>query len=352
MRLLRLAALACTLVLALSLPAAAEPVRAVWITTLGGLDWPTIHGPNRAEAQKRELTSHLDSLVRCGINTVFLQTRIRATVIYPSALEPMDDVFTWRKATPPTYDPLAFAVDECHKRGLSLHAWVVCMPAGRPQSEPCKRLAKRKGIKLIRKGGEAFLDPTSEQTAAYLAQICSEIVAKYEVDGIHLDYIRPVVAVRKNETAVRAAITRIVERISRGIKSLRPSVKLSVATLGKRDDLPRFSSYGWNAYHSGCQDVDLWTARRLVDMVVPMMYYDGNHFYPFALDWRDLSARTEVVAGLGAYCLAPSEKNWQLEQLTRQIHYLRALGLGYAFFRSRFVTSDCKGLYTWLRDNE
>ena len=99
-------------------------VRAVWLTTIGGLDWPHSYAQSSAsiEKQKNELRSILDKLQHAGINLVFLQTRVRATTIFPSTKEPWDGCLSGKPGTSPGYDALAFAIDECHKRGMQLHA--------------------------------------------------------------------------------------------------------------------------------------------------------------------------------------------------------------------------------------
>ena len=101
-------------------------VRAVWVTTLSGLDWPTSRATNAQgrEKQKEELCRLLDQLQACRINTVLLQTRVRGSVIYPSKIEPWDVCLTGQFDRDPGYDPLAFAIEETHKRGMELHAWV------------------------------------------------------------------------------------------------------------------------------------------------------------------------------------------------------------------------------------
>ena len=104
--------------------------RAVWLTTIKGLDWPKEEHRGNAAAQQTHLRTILDSLQAIHVNTVLLQTRIRGDVIYPSAIEPFAPVFTGRHGMAPDYDPLAFAIDECHKRGMQLHAWLVTIPLG------------------------------------------------------------------------------------------------------------------------------------------------------------------------------------------------------------------------------
>ena len=104
--------------------------RAVWLATIKGLDWPKETHRGDVEAQQEHLRAVLDSLQAIHINTILLQTRIRGDVIYPSSIEPFAPVFTGQHGVAPSYDPLAFAIEECHRRGMQLHAWLVTIPFG------------------------------------------------------------------------------------------------------------------------------------------------------------------------------------------------------------------------------
>lgn len=117
-------------------------VRAVWLTTIGGIDWPHSYAYNGTgiEKQQRELIQILDQLKQANINTILLQTRVRATTIYPSAIEPWDGCLSGHPGASPGYDALKFAIDECHKRGMECHAWVVTLPAGKWNGAGCRNL--------------------------------------------------------------------------------------------------------------------------------------------------------------------------------------------------------------------
>ena len=95
-------------------------VRAVWLTTIGGLDWPHSYARTSQgiEKQKKELVEILDNLQESNINTVLMQVRIRATTAFPSSMEPWDGAFSGIPGRSPGYNPLAFAISECHKRGM------------------------------------------------------------------------------------------------------------------------------------------------------------------------------------------------------------------------------------------
>ena len=101
--------------------------RAVWLTTIKGLDWPKEEHAGDYATQQAHLCTILDSLQAIHVNTILLQTRIRGDVIYPSAIEPFAPVFMGRHGVAPDYDPLAFAIEECHRRGMQLHAWLALL---------------------------------------------------------------------------------------------------------------------------------------------------------------------------------------------------------------------------------
>ncbi|MGM9697567.1 MAG: glycoside hydrolase family 10 protein [Prevotella sp.] len=329
-------------------------VRAVWLTTIGGLDWPHSYAQSShsIEKQKAELTGMLDRLKLANINTVLLQTRVRATTIYPSDIEPWDGCMSGTPGKSPGYDPLAFAIEECHKRGMELHAWVVCIPIGKWNNYGCRQLRKQRPDLVKKIGDESFLNPEKSATADYIARLCGEITRNYDIDGIHLDYIRyPETWQGKIDTRRgRENITRIVERVADKVKAQKPWVKMSCSPVGKHDDLTRYSSRGWNARTKVCQDAQTWLARGLMDQLYPMMYFQGNQFYPFAIDWNENSFGKIIAPGLGIYFLSPKEKNWDLEVISRQLHFLSEQGMGHAYFRCKFLLDNIKGLYDTVKD--
>ena len=331
-------------------------VRAVWLTTIGGIDWPHSYAQSErsAEKQKEELRAILDRLQKANINTVLLQTRIRGTMIYPSRYEPWDGCLSGFPGTSPGYDALKFAIDECHKRGMELHAWIVTMPVGRWDGLGCKQLRKRMPGNIIKIKHEGYMNPESQLTASYLADICAEVTANYDVDGIHLDYIRYPEELPKLKTLPREKgrenITRIVRAIARRVKSLKPWVKMSCSPIGKYDDTSRYWSHGWNANHTVCQDAEAWLSEGLMDELFPMMYFRDNNFFPFALDWKERSHGRIIVPGLGIYFMSPKERDWPLSDISRELHFLRSEGLGHAYFRSKFFTDDTKGIYQYAKN--
>ncbi len=320
-------------------------VRAVWLTTIGGIDWPSSYAHNSMgiRQQQQEFCKMLDRLKQININTVLLQTRVRATTIYPSDIEPWDGCLSGKPGLSPGYDALQFAIDECHRRGMELHAWVVTIPVGKWNTYGCKQLRRKYGSLIKHIGEEGYMNPESSITAEYIADICEEITQRYDIDGIHLDYIRYPEKWRGRKSP--EFITAIVRRIHHKVKLQKPWVKLSCSPIGKYDDLSRYSSRGWNARRQVAQDAQGWIRDGLMDQLYPMMYFQGNNFYPFAIDWQEHSNERTMVSGLGVYMLHPHQSNWPLAEMQRQMNFTRSIGMGHCFFRTKFLLDNVKGIY-------
>lgn len=348
--------------------------RAVWLTTIENLDWPhtRVKTPADVERQKRELTVILDSLQSMHINTVFLQTRVRGDVIYPSAIEPFSYLLTGISGKNPGYDPLAFAVGECHKRGMQLHAWLVTLPLGK--AEHVRRLGKnalpnkKKSLCTYYKGSW-YMEPGNPATADYITALVKEVVQNYDVDGIHLDYVRYPDTVdgypdrglhhkygRSLSLAAwrRANITRIASAVYSAVKELKPWVRVSCAPLGKYNNLTRYSSLGWDAYNTVFQDAQGWLRDGIMDALFPMLYFRGNNFYPFVRDWCENRYGRHVAPGIGVYRLMPKYGGWPRVEIERQMHTSRSAGAdGVIMFRTAHLLGNAGGardVYTKVYD--
>lgn len=239
-------------------------IRGVWLTTIYGLDWPSKTATNERDElkQKLELCEILDRLQDANFNTVFLQVRMRGDLIYPSQIESAGRIFTGKYGTLPSYDPLAYAIEECHKRGLECHAWVVTFPLGTQTSVKQQgnlSLVKKKPHLCKQHNGEWYMDPGIPETTAHLVSLAKEIVTKYDIDGIHFDYIRyPEQAHRfpdkkthnqygKNKPLGewrRENINKLVDRLYTEVKQIKPWVQVSSSPLGKYSRTERVPNAG------------------------------------------------------------------------------------------------------------
>ena len=339
----------------------ATEVRAVWLTTNYGLDWPS--PGSDPESQKIQLQSILNKLRESNFNTVFFQVRVRGDVFYSSNIEPFNSLATKE------FDPLQFVINECHKRGLKCHAWFVVYPVG------TKKLVASQGRNsVVRKhpelckfhNGEWYLNPGNPGTRKYILSLIDEVTHNYDIDGIHLDYIRyPEKAAsfpdkdtyRKYGSGMNLAdwrrnnINLLVAEIYDHVKEQKPWVQVSSSPVGKYQNL-NYDKGGWTAYESVYQDAAYWLESGKHDALYPMLYYKDEDFYPYLKDWIKYSNNRLIVPGLGAYQLLPHEKNWSLDDITEQVDFIRENEIkGQAYFRAGIITNNTKNINEILKQD-
>lgn len=342
-------------------------MRAVWLTTVYGLDWPRSSDEGR---QKKELIQLLDRLKVAGINTIFLQVRGRGDLIYPSSVEPGNPLFLRHGKF--SYDPLAFALEECHKRGFAVHAWLVALPLGNSRYQSAlgtTAYAKLWPERTVRHKGERYMDPADPATGKHLRRIIAELLQKYPLDGIHLDYIRYPEDIKRfpdRSQYKRAAtslslhewrtqnITNIIREVCQEVDQQCSSVLLSCATVGAyRRRIPNHDApAGWTAFDDVCQDPVAWAKERIVDFIVPMHYIRGRNFWPIIEDWKRVM-NLPVVVGLGAYQLLKSEGGWPVSEALSQVSRVQKDSLlsGVCLFRADQVADLGLRLHQSLRDS-
>ena len=198
-------------------------MRGAWVATVYGIDWPGKAGADAAtaEEQKRELRELLDILKNSGMNAVMFQVRSMSDAMYESSYEPWSAYLTGTRGEAPAggWDPLRFAVEEAHARGLELHAWV--NPFRLSNSAPPSAIKSASGgkmfapqekgwvisytttekgaTKMVKKGKKrvkvpttvkktvSILDPGNAEARGHIVDVCREIVTKYNVDGLVFD---------------------------------------------------------------------------------------------------------------------------------------------------------------------
>ena len=169
--------------------------RATWFTTVANIDWPStkvtkVTDEASRTAQQKELTDILDALQAGNINAVCLQVRSLSDALYASSYEPWAVCLTGTRGKDPGYDPLQFAIEECHKRGIECHAWINpyryststdtygTLPTDYSNTHP---------EWLLDCGGTVILNPGMPEVRQRIVDVVIDILSKYDVDGIVFD---------------------------------------------------------------------------------------------------------------------------------------------------------------------
>ena len=348
-----------------------EPVRGIWLATVSRLDWPPISSVNvsspavRISQQKKALTDKLDNLKRLGINTVFFQVKPDATALWRSKILPWSDTLTGNIGEDPGYDPLRFMLDEAHKRGMKVHAWlnpyrvsVNTRPA--TVAELNRTLSQHPSSVYVlhrdwvRTSGERFvLDPGIPEVRDWIVSIVAEVVENYPVDGIQFDdyfYTEsPGSALNDSQTFKkygqgfdskadwrRFNTQRLIEQVSLTIRKLNPAVEFGVSPAGvwrnRSHDLAGSDTRGAAAYDESYADTRRWVQLGLLDYIAPQLYWpfarDAARYDVLAKWWANVvkSTNTRLYIGVALYKVGePSRKepDWTINggvpELKKQI---------------------------------
>jgi uncharacterized lipoprotein YddW (UPF0748 family) len=164
-------------------------LRGAWISTHFSLDWPT--STQTPIQQRAALINILDQHKATGMNAIYFQVRNQSDALYPSTREPWSSTLTGTQGRDPGWDPLQFAIDECHKRGMELHAWInpyrAVATASQLSSFVPGHVAKQHPEWLLSNGATITLDPGIPAVRNYIMSVISDITQRYDVDGIHFD---------------------------------------------------------------------------------------------------------------------------------------------------------------------
>ena len=344
-----------------------EEVRAVWLTTAFGLDWPKSHDK---EIQKEEIINILDELKDANFNTVMLQVRARGDLIYPSKLEPWAKSLTGELGKNPGYDPLKFIIAEAHKRGIEIHAWWNVykvygkgMPA---ETWPENPVLKYPDF-CSEYRDEWWMDPGIPAVRKYLLNVIMEMVRNYDIDGINLDYLRypnsdfdDYGTYRKygnNENRSdwrRDNITKFVESLYDSLQEVKPYVKLGCAPVGIYKNTDQIS--GWEAYYDTFQDPVKWIKDKKLDYISPQVYWKINshpHYNLVIKDWGKIIDKRHLYPGIAVFQLSSNYANWKADEILAQIDTLRKLDIkGEVFFRTNDLINNEKNILTLIKHNK
>ncbi|RYF25649.1 MAG: T9SS type A sorting domain-containing protein [Flavobacteriales bacterium] len=359
-------------------------VRAAWLTTHSGLDWP--NNTTNQTLQKDRLISILESHKALGINTIYFQVRSLSDAMYPSTLVPWAQLLTGTYNGVPAnnFNPLLFAIDEAHKRGMELHAWLnpyrVATTLTSYNNLPASHPAKQPGIDILTSGGIHYLDPGLSAVTNHIKAIVEEIVVNYDVDGIHFDdyFYQGSVANQDDATLTaeprgftlaqkedwrRNNITLMARTINDAIKAKKSWVKFGISPSGiyRNSTNPAIGSNTGGSQHYSVQYIDskYIMEQDIIDYLIPQVYWyigQGAANYNIVTPWwNTITTNRQIYIGIAAYKVDENQVGWvnNPNEINNQIDIIRNLSnlKGAAFFRSLNMINDPQGIRTSLVNN-
>jgi len=328
--------------------------RAAWVATVGNIDWPSKQDLTTAE-QKAELLAMLDRAAQLRLNVVIFQVRPACDALYASKLEPWSEYLTGAMGKPPEpyYDPLAFAVEEAHKRGLELHAWFNPFRARHlsAKSPTAPSHISKTRPRLVRQyGSYLWLDPGEKAAQDYSLTVILDVVRRYDIDGVHLDdYFYPYAeqdasgkeldfpdeqswrrfgAKRKlsRQEWRRENVNLFIQGVYGSIKAEKPWVKFGISPFGIWR--PGYPSHieGLDAYAKLYADSRKWLAKGWVDYFVPQLYWaiePPQQSFPVLLKWWTQQNSKERLLAPGMNS-SNVERGWKPEEILNQIRLARS----------------------------
>jgi uncharacterized lipoprotein YddW (UPF0748 family) len=296
-------------------PPVPREFRAAWVATVDNMDWPSRPGLSTAQ-QQAEMLAILDKLVELRMNAIVLQVRPSADAFYQSSIEPWSDYLTGEmgRAPEPFYDPLTFATDEAHKRGLEMHVWINPYRAKHPSSRStsASHVIRARPELVRRYGSMVWMDPGDPVVRARTTRVVLDIVSRYDIDAMHMDdYFYPYKESRNGRELEfpdestyrryrqgggilarddwrRENVNLLVKELYDGIHAVKPWVRFGISPFGIwRPGYPA-SVRGLDQYTELYADARKWFHEGWVDYFTPQLYWAANRpqqRYDLLLEW-------------------------------------------------------------------
>jgi uncharacterized lipoprotein YddW (UPF0748 family) len=348
--------------------------RGAWVATVTNLDWPSSRNLTTA-AQQEELISLFNELERININAVIFQIRTECDALYNSPYEPWSYWLTGAqgKAPNPYYDPLEFAIEEAHKRGLELHAWFNPYRAEKKINAYTTSIDHVTNLHpewTITIGDFKFLNPGLSEVRDYVNKIVADVVTRYDVDGVHFDdYFYPYppnqITTQDQQTFSefprgftnigdwrRDNVNELLRMISDTLKTIKPHVKFGMSPFGiyRPENPPGIS--GLDAYNTIYCDALAWINDKSIDYLSPQLYwpFNGGQDYGKLLPWWASKVNNiHLYPGQALYRAG----SWPIGEVPRQIRLNRATTNTYGniFFRAQNLFANPNGTTDSLTEN-
>ncbi|MCX6151777.1 MAG: family 10 glycosylhydrolase [Ignavibacteriales bacterium] len=355
-------------------------MRGVWVASLG-IDWPSSVGTSLStiQAQKQSISDLFENHKKLNMNAIFFHIRPHCDAVYKSSIEPWSQYLTGTQGVAPVdpdYDPLTVAIEEAHKRGMELHAWLnpyrALLSSGNISSVSAQHVIKKHPEWIIKCSGSEyrFLDPGNPRVRDYLITVIMDIVRRYDLDGIHFDdYFYPYsdygtfnddasyskykygftskTSWRKNN------VNLLLKMINDSIKAVKPYLKFGISPSGN----PSVNTGIYcdpSAWLKGTYTDTLGVAHTdgpYIDYILPQLYWVRyNNQLP---NWSTTSFLNNRHLYIGHAAYRYSESSFPKDELTWEINKNRSTATinGSVYYNSSSVIGNNAGCADTLRNN-
>lgn len=375
-----------------TLPKVDREFRAVWVATVDNIDFPTKKSLS-ADEQKAELLAILDLAKKLRLNAVIFQVRPMTDAVYASKLEPWSEFLTGQMGKAQAFDPLTFLVAEAHKRGILVHAWFNPYRAFHPSAKTISddHVSKRQPSIVRQYGRYMWLDPTDPAARRHSLNVITDVVRRYDIDGVHFDdYFYPYAendaagkkidfpddkfwsqylesvpagtaagvagAPMTRDAWRRANVNSFIGAVGREIKRIKPDIVYGISPFGIWQPVPEKGITGFNAYAELFADARKWLQDGTVDYLAPQLYWETarkGQSFPVLLDWwKEQNVRhSHIWPGIAAYRIG-STPTFTPDEIASQIERTRQSPetSGAIFFSQKSLRNDLGGIQAVLRD--
>lgn len=361
--------------------------RGVWVATVANIDWPSKPGLS-VDQQKQELIAILGQHKNNGLNAVFLQIRPTADAFYAKSRELWSHWLMGKQGIAPTegYDPLAFAIQEAHSRGIELHAWFNPYRATMNAASVThpEHITNKRPELFYTYGGQKLFDPGLPENREYIVQVILDVVKGYDIDGVHFDdYFYPYriagQVIKDSATYAkypngftdiadwrRNNVDLLIKKVSDSVRHYKKHVKFGVSPFGiwrnYKEDTLGSKTNGLSNYSGLYADSRKWVKEGWVDYINPQIYFSFSRAAaPFGvlLDWWSYNTfGRHLYIGQGAYLIhngnTKKEAAWgNPNEVPNQLRAIRAnnRAQGSVFFSSKSLSTVARGLADSLRND-
>lgn len=309
-----------------------DELRGVWISTVANIDYPS-RQTTSADTLKAELSAIIENANAMGFNSIFFQVRPASDALYQSDIFPWSRYLTGTQGTAPDggFDPLAFAIEEAHNRGMELHAWINPYRITNTSSDNDKLAANNPAVLhpelvITDSNGKMYYNPGDSGAIDLIISGAVEIAQKYNVDGIHMDdYFYPSASFNDDGTYAyykdqypdkaawrRSMVDTLVREMGKAVHEAKPGIQFGVSPSGiwANSDTPGGSATkGSSSYHQLYADTKGWVEKGYLDYIMPQIYWNvGYEIADYSILsqwWSDVVSNanngTKLYIGEAAY---------------------------------------------------